>query len=183
MTSRLISTDLCRKGWVWVTREDVVRLQSWPNYTIPGLVRCDRPVPRILWSIKPLTEAPSGSSPMMSNLFPGCNFLLDKGLMWETLAGYARQMSPRCAANVAGGLLPFTYRLYDQRECEHFFRTHMAPQNNDDVVSSRGGVNVKDGEACWGGAAQGPGGMGVGSRMEGITTWQSRSKGSRGGGG
>eukprot|EP00899_Mesostigma_viride_P011954 jgi/Mesvir1/2075/Mv02327-RA.1 len=83
----------------------------------------------------------------------------DKGLMWETLAGYAHQMSPRCAANVAGGLLPFTYRLYDQRECEHFFRTHMAPQNNDDVVSSRGGV--KDGEA-WGGAAQGPGGMGGG---------------------
>eukprot|EP00899_Mesostigma_viride_P002858 jgi/Mesvir1/12573/Mv19466-RA.1 len=80
----------------------------------------------------------------------------DKGLMWETMAGYARQVSPQCATNVVGGLLPLTYRLYHRDECQQFFRLHMAPREREGrggQVEAAGGAGASSKEH--GGATSG----------------------------
>eukprot|EP00899_Mesostigma_viride_P009990 jgi/Mesvir1/18993/Mv18954-RA.1 len=112
--------------------------------------------------------AGDGRGPILANQLAGIG-LTTKGTLWEILSGYSRARSPPCVDSIIGGLLPRTYRLYDEQECRLFFHeasatalepagvsvAHLAHPGNRAAVGGATGVpallshDINDEEVWW----------------------------------
>eukprot|EP00899_Mesostigma_viride_P009004 jgi/Mesvir1/18104/Mv09401-RA.1 len=136
LSASVVTSEMCRRGWVWVTGIRLLARPSndpWAQYALPGAIEaCARDVPRFLWAsrVVPLAANPSvsaGSSQLIANMFPDHYMITDKGEVVETVNTLLRSRSPKCRNAVHDVLVPVTYRLYVQNECEEFFRVAAPP--------------------------------------------------------